>query len=90
MSGYRPYMFGVREAAIRANKAAEARHRAAKREEYDAYAAEQRACGYEVESFKEWLGEVDPRQLAEDRMAARVGGMGSGSLDDDLYYGDVY
>lgn len=26
------------------------------RETYDEYAAEQRACGYEVESFAEWLG----------------------------------
>lgn len=36
------------------------------------------------------MGEVSPRQLAEDRMAARIGGMGSGSLDDDCYYGDQY
>lgn len=44
-------MAGAREAAIRANRAAEARHRREKRAEYDAYRAEQRACGYEVESF---------------------------------------
>jgi hypothetical protein len=90
MSGYRPWMAGAREAAIRANQAANARHRAEKRREYDEYRAEQRACGYEVESFEEWMGEISARELAEQRMEARSGGMGSGSLSDRCYYGDIY
>lgn len=85
---YRPYMWGAKEAAQRANRAAAARHRAELRKHYDIYCAESRACGYEVESFEEWLGEVSPRELAEERMAER--GIGSGSLDDRLYYGDRY
>lgn len=68
MSGYRPYMAGAREAAIRANRAAERRYRDAQYEEYRVYRAEQRACGYEVESFEEWLGEVNPREAAEARV----------------------
>jgi hypothetical protein len=38
-------------------------------EEYRVYAAEQRACGYEVESFAEWSGAVSPRAAAEARLA---------------------
>ena len=34
-------------------------------EEYRIYRAKQRACGYEVESFEEWYGEIDPRDAAE-------------------------
>ena len=34
-------------------------------EEYRIYRAEQRACGYEVESFEEWYGDVNPRDAAE-------------------------
>lgn len=79
-------MAGAREAAIRANRAQAARHRAAQYEEYRAYAAESRACGYEVESFEEWLGEVTPRQLAEQRMGLHR----EMSLDDACYYGDRY
>jgi hypothetical protein len=36
---------------------------------YDEHAAEARACGFEVETFAEWLGEVDPREAAELRVA---------------------
>ena len=68
MPGYRPWMAGAREAAQRANRAEAARHREAKREQYEEYRAESRACGYEVESFEEWLGEVSPRELADARM----------------------
>lgn len=77
MSGYRPSGFGNREQAQRAYRAAAYREREAQREEYYAYRAEQRACGYEVESFEEWLGEADPREAAEARLP---------SADDwDLY-----
>lgn len=37
-------------------------------EEYCVYRAEQRACGYEVEPFEQWLGEVSPREAAEARV----------------------
>jgi predicted phage gp36 major capsid-like protein len=85
MSGYRPWMAGAKEAAIRANKAQAARHRAEQRQRYDEYRAESRACGYEVESFEEWLGEKSARQAAEDRM-----GYQDRSLEDRCYYGDRY
>lgn len=32
------------------------------RESYDLYRAESRACGYEVESFEEFIGERDLKQ----------------------------
>lgn len=85
MSGYTPWMAGAVAAAKRANAAAAARHRAEQRERYDEYRAESRACGYEVESFEEWLGERTARQAAEDRM-----GVAGRSLDDACYYGDTY
>ena len=69
MPGYTPWMAGAAAAAKRANAAAAARHRATQRDEYNAYRAEQRACGYEVESFEEWLGEISPRELDERRFA---------------------
>lgn len=68
MSGYVPWMGNAVAAAKRASAAEYARHREAQRREYDEYRAEQRACGYEVESFKEWLGEVNPREAAELRL----------------------
>lgn len=37
-------------------------------EEYRAYRAEQRACGYEVEPFEEWYGEANAREAAEARI----------------------
>jgi len=83
MPGYTPWMAGAVAAAKRANAAAAARHRAEQRKEYDAYRAEQRACGCEVESFEEWLGETSPRELAEQRA-----GVGHYSLNDACYYGD--
>lgn len=86
MSGYTPWMAGAKAAAIRANKAQAARHRAEQREQYNEYRAESRACGYEVESFEEWLGEVSARQLAEDRMGLHR----EMSLGDACYYGDRY
>lgn len=33
-----------------------------KYEEYNVYKAESKACGYEVESYQEWLGEIDARE----------------------------
>ena len=39
-----------------------------KHEEYAVYCAEQRACGYEVESYLEYIGEVDPKAQAYDRI----------------------
>lgn len=86
MSGYRPYMWGAREAAQRAQAAEAKRHRDAQYRDYQGYRAEQHACGYEVESFEEWLGEVTPRELAEQRM----GLWRPMSLDDACYYGDTY
>lgn len=85
MSGYTPWMAGAVAAAKRANAAAAARYRAAQREEYNAYRAEQRACGYEVETFEEWLGEISPRELAEQRTGADFR-----NVNDACYYGDVY
>lgn len=67
---YRPWMSDAVEAARRASAAAARRDRERKRGEYLEYRAEQRACGYEVESFEEWLGEVDPREAAEARVRA--------------------
>jgi hypothetical protein len=76
---------GNAAAAKRAYAAAAHRAREAKRAEYDEYRAEARACGFEVESFAEWLGETSARQLAEDRM-----GWSSPSIADACYYGDTY
>jgi hypothetical protein len=59
---------GNKEKVERGMAAAAYHAREAKREEYAEYRAEQRACGYEVESFEEWLGEVDPREAAEARV----------------------
>ena len=39
----------------------------AQRAEYAEYRAESRACGYEVESFEQWLGETSLRGDAELR-----------------------
>jgi hypothetical protein len=38
-------------------------------EQYLDYAAEARACGYEVESFAEWNGDEDPKAKAHERLA---------------------
>jgi hypothetical protein len=85
MAGYTPWMAGAVAAAKRANAAAAARHRAEQFERYREYRAESRACGYEVESFEEWLGEASPREAAEARM-----GVAGRSLGDACYYGDIY
>jgi hypothetical protein len=37
------------------------------RTEYAAFAAESRACGYEVPSFEDWTGQDSPRARAEAR-----------------------
>lgn len=68
MAGYRPMGYGVREKVERGMRAAAYRARQEQREEYESYRAEQRACGYEVESFEEWLGEESPREAAEARL----------------------
>lgn len=34
---------------------------------YHEYAAESIACNREVESFEEWAGAINPKQLAQDR-----------------------
>ena len=39
-----------------------------KYEEYNVYKAESKACGYEVESYQEWLGEIDAREKAFIRL----------------------
>lgn len=84
MPNRQPWMAGAVAAARRANAAEAARHREAKRDEYRAYAAESRACGHEVESFEEWLGEVDPRVAAEARV------MGGRSYSEWSYNADQY
>ncbi len=63
MAGYTPWMAGAVAAAKRANAAALARHINTLRGEYRTYRAEERACGYQPESFEEWLGEDACRQL---------------------------
>jgi hypothetical protein len=95
MSGYTPYMAGAAAAAKRINKIVAYHGREALRQEYGQYKAEAKACGYEVESFDEWLGEGHPyrapetmnsRQQAESRVLAP----GYANIDDALYYGDIY
>lgn len=82
MAGYVPWMAGAVSAAKRANAAAAKRHRDERYEVYREYAAESRACGYEVESFEEWMGESRHVSNAEILMDRGY------SLDDALYYGD--
>tara|TARA_Y100001951_G_C11128407_1_gene176828 strand:+ start:173 stop:349 length:177 start_codon:yes stop_codon:yes gene_type:complete len=43
--------------------------REALRLEYDCYVAEARACGYEIVSFREWLGDQSARETAEHRLS---------------------
>lgn len=98
MSGYRPYMAGAREAAIRANKAAFARAMADYREEFREYRAESRACGYEVETFDQWLLAMYPNAAAEafpDTLSPKAAAIerafaGGRTLSDACYYGDTY
>lgn len=98
MSGYRPYMAGAREAAIRANKAAFNRHLQVRRDEFAEYRAEARACGYEVESFEQWLLAMDPAAAAEhcpDTLSPKAAAIerafaGGRTLSDACYYGDTY
>ena len=85
MAGYTPWQAGAVAAAKRANAAAAARHRSEQLSEYYAYRAEQRACGHEVESFEEWLGEITSRELAEQRSGADYS-----NINDACYYGDTY
>lgn len=85
MAGYTPWMAGSVAAAKRANAAAAYNQREARRAEYNEYRAEGRACGYDVESFEAWLGEITEREQAE----ARVWG-GHTSISDACYYGDTY
>lgn len=82
MAGYVPWGAAGAAAAKRANAAALARHVAKLREEYAAYRAEERACGYDPEPFEEWMGPdacrqcgisyKGPRERAEERV---MGGM---------------
>jgi len=37
------------------------------RRDYAAYSAESRACGYEIESFEDWLGIASARERAESQ-----------------------
>lgn len=67
------YLAAGIEAAKRANAAAARRWRDEQYEEYRVYRAEQRACGYEFETFEEWLGEITPREAAEQRIANDAG-----------------
>jgi hypothetical protein len=38
--------------------------------QYEAYRAEARACGFEVETFSEWEGQSNPKADAQDRAYA--------------------
>ena len=49
------------------------------RAEYSEYAAESRACGYEVESFERWAGMTSARSEAESRMI---------DIDSQYYHAD--
>lgn len=73
MAGYTPYMAGAVEAAKRATAAAARRYRDEQYREYSEYRAESRACGYEVESFEQWLGETSLRGDAELRATYEMG-----------------
>lgn len=94
MAGYTPWMAGAVAAAKRANAAALARHIEKLRNEWREYGAEARACGYEVESFEEWLGEDCCRQLglpvrtARRDAEARV--MDGRSYAEWSYTADIY
>tara|TARA_R110000737_G_scaffold293789_1_gene300357 strand:- start:252 stop:464 length:213 start_codon:yes stop_codon:yes gene_type:complete len=41
-------------------------------EEYSVYKEESKACGYEVKSYQEWLGEIDAREKAFIRISRHV------------------
>jgi len=69
MTGYTPYMAGAVAAAKKASAAAQARHRAENREDYNLYRAEARACGYEFASFEEWMGETSSKAAAYSRLS---------------------
>lgn len=92
---YTPWMAGAAEAAKRVNKIVMRHGREALLQEYRQYKAEAKACGYEVESFEEWLGEESPHRSPEtlnsrQQAELRVMAPGYASLDDALYYGDTY
>ena len=53
---YTPWMAGAAAAAKRANEASRRRDLAKFRAEYAAYRAEELACGYEPETFEQYLG----------------------------------
>lgn len=61
------WLAGAVAAGKRASAAQAARVRNEAREQYRSYAAESRACGYEVESFEEWNGETSSRAEADNR-----------------------
>lgn len=41
-------------------------------EEYLDYVAESRACGYEVESYKEWRGDESAKDKAMEKIQGRI------------------
>ena len=94
MSGYTPWMAGSVAAAKKAQAAALARRKAELRAEYNDHRAEARACGYDVESFEEWLGADCCKQLgipyrnarteAEDRV---MNGMDCNTFN---YFADMF
>lgn len=42
------------------------------RHEYEEYAAESRACGYEVATLEEWAGMESPKSNAQERIQAML------------------
>lgn len=98
MSNYTPWMAGAKAAAERANKAAFNRHMDARRAEFAEYRAENRAQGYETETFDQWLLAMDPEAAKvafPDTLSPKDAAMerafaGGRSLSDACYYGDVY
>jgi len=62
---YTPWMAGAAHAAKKLNAVLAAKHRESQYQDYKEYRAESRACGYEVESFEQWLGESSLRAHAE-------------------------
>jgi hypothetical protein len=52
--------------AVRLKKIHRAKFLEEQRESYNLYRAESRACGYEVESFEEYIGDRDLREEFEE------------------------
>lgn len=68
---YTPWMAGAADAAKRANEAARRRDIAKFHAEYAAYRAEELACGYEPDTFEQYLGSNLCSQLGLHYVSAK-------------------